>query len=449
MWLLVMLVVAAVSLGANCEPSPAPSPECKECPAGQVRGCFDKCVTPLDEGAECSRDPCAPNGRCKGDLSCIGDGRGKDRCIDVGLVLGARCTPGFNDPCPNRMYCKPAHCVSPDFGTSICALPVETLGAACDGDMLKPQMTNACAPCGAGLACVNGRCRAECSVDADCPCGRGLSCTTGKTVHPPNPRGVCVTCKNFRDACDGDSPCCDGTACLGGRCCRPTGDNCAAKADCCGTDVCITGKCRECGKRDIGACHSNDECCPGLECASGTCRKRCVAPSGICDVPGQTGECRNGSWACPTAFGDPVCKQIHTPSPEVCDGKDNDCNGATDDIKEEGCMSTPSIAEGAAVGCPSWFKSPGTWKCGGAPDFKRYCDTGGNFCYKCGDTLPSGGYCGRCPDDVCTGKVSGNECAPRHTCLEGTPCIRRADCSGTTSLPKCWSPDWRGECIKD
>jgi hypothetical protein len=45
--------------------------------------------------------------------------------------------------------------------------------------------------------------------------------------------------------------------------------------------------------------------------------------------PGGLGECRQGAMAC--VNGHLVCLGAGTPGPEVCDGKDNDCNGMVDE----------------------------------------------------------------------------------------------------------------------
>lgn len=62
---------------------------------------------------------------------------------------------------------------------------------------------------------------------------------------------------------------------------------------------------------------------------SGTCT-RCTA--GIACDTGLAGECKSGIQSCPTSgAGLPLCTQLVFPGSEVCDGLDNDCNGAADD----------------------------------------------------------------------------------------------------------------------
>jgi len=142
---------------------------------------------------------------------------------------------------------------------------------------------------------------------------------------------------------------------------------------------------------------------------------------------------------CTTAYGDPVCTQTVFPKAEVCDGKDNDCNGDIDDIAEDG----------SPVGCPSWFKSPGKMKCKDATGgFKKFCDPNGSFCFNCGVTIASGGFCGRCPGETCTG-IAEPECAARNLCDGTGKCSKPADCPFVAPLPRCWLPEHRGLCLKD
>ena len=48
------------------------------------------------------------------------------------------------------------------------------------------------------------------------------------------------------------------------------------------------------------------------------------------------GVCAEGIWRC--TDGQITCVQTHFPAPEICDGLDNDCNGASDDRLEDCCI---------------------------------------------------------------------------------------------------------------
>ncbi|MDC0741947.1 MopE-related protein [Polyangium mundeleinium] len=103
-----------------------------------------------------------------------------------------------------------------------------------------------------------------------------------------------------------------------------------------------------------------------------------------CVVPGQFGVCAQGSSKC--FNGQIVCAQLVQPSPEVCDARDNDCNNVVDD-------NPPALCPGPGV-C-----------------FGGTCQT--VMCIVCGEP----------------------PCLP---CGEGEPCMKDAECaSGMCHAGKC------------
>jgi MYXO-CTERM domain-containing protein len=95
----------------------------------------------------------------------------------------------------------------------------------------------------------------------------------------------------------------------------------------------------------------------------------CVETGVSCNT-GLLGECAQGVMSCDSS-GTPYCKQIKNPQPEVCDGKDNDCNGLVDDGLDVACYDGPASSLDPTTGLPRGIcqagvsscveLSPGTW----------------------------------------------------------------------------------------
>jgi len=102
-------------------------------------------------------------------------------------------------------------------------------------------------------------------------------------------------------------------------------------------------------------CDNEHPCTSGYDCVGGVCKK-----SGTTDcTPTQTrpcgetrGECEAGTETCSEAGAWGACMGGVGPVTEVCDGKDNDCDGATDeDVPAVSCGVDAGVCAGKAKAC--------------------------------------------------------------------------------------------------
>ena len=194
-------------------------------------------------------------------------------------------------------------------------------------------------------------------IDAGQPCGLSLGeCSPGITVCA----GGALTCSGAigpqTEVCNGLDDDCDGVidgmtvpcysspvATLGVGVCHAGSQGCTAVI---GSGVPAYGAC-------IGEVGPSAEICDGFDndCNGAVddhvsdglghfTGETCCRFAGKCEV----GVCTYGAYAC--AGSAVVCDGGVDPSPEICDGLDNDCNGATDDVPGRGA---PCVLAG---GCP-------------------------------------------------------------------------------------------------
>ncbi len=67
---------------------------------------------------------------------------------------------------------------------------------------------------------------------------------------------------------------------------------------------------------------------------------------GACGEGGSVGECVEGTYACAAGGRGVVCAGAVGPTPEVCDGKDNDCDGTPDNGPAEVCDGEDNDCDG-------------------------------------------------------------------------------------------------------
>ncbi|MCK5804729.1 MAG: hypothetical protein KAI66_17960, partial [Lentisphaeria bacterium] len=229
-------------------------------------------------------------------------------------------------------------------------------------------------------------------------------------------------------------------------------------------------------------CNGKDDDCdgaidedlpPGEQCTIGGClgKLKCTGGKWVCDAPipgeeicdgldnncnGKIDEDLKRSCATSCGFGSEVCTFIddndptndwsgctaQQPSPEVCDGVDNDCNGAVDDAPAGSSLA----GEGVPCDHPSGHTcKKGLTQCvagkiacvGATPGFGEICDCKDNDCD--GD-IDEG-------DDLCPADTKCVACGCRIPCSGGEfGCPQGFACSKGYCLPdKCVGVSCKGD----
>ena len=220
-----------------------------------------------------------------------------------------------------------------------------------------------------------------------------------------------------------------------------------------GISVCVTGHivCNDVGPTPE-ICNGKDDDCDG------NVDNDVVAPAADCNPPGLVsgaplqGECRPGHFQCQGADGW-VCVGGVGPSAEICDGKDNNCDGLIDNEadcgptlicvngqcvprcrgNEQPCASNQYCQDGACLlmAC----------KVNPCPDGQLCDNRGGCFDPCAGVTCPTGATCqrGLCQDCYSRGCLSGQICHNRQCepdpCLAGCPAGQY--CANGTCVRSC------------
>jgi alpha-tubulin suppressor-like RCC1 family protein len=175
--------------------------------------------------------------------------------------------------------------------------------------------------------------------------------------------------------------------------CGDASETCCEAGTCNGTSLaCNLGSCVQAGAGTPGMPCSNASACTDDLCLpiSGT-RSACTVSCAT------SADCIAG-WTCSTIGGQTAKACQCTASPEICDGKDNDCDGIVDDVLPTDLACASSI--GAGYVC-----SGGSCTCG------QVCGVA------CADTRNDPSNCGGC----------GNACATGVNCL-------LSSCGGKTAV---------------
>lgn len=281
--------------------------------------------------------------------------------------------------------------------------------------------------------------------DGGCPCATAADCPSGYCIDTADGGRVCA------ERCE-DAPCPDGWACTSMqdsdgtsvRLCLPAGDvfcePCATDADCgAGWVVCRDGvDSAFCAT----ACDASGLCPLGAACETvaidGADRALCIPETGSCaDCLDLDGDGFGVGVACAGADCDDDDDTAHEGADEVCNGEDDDCDGAVDEGYDLSTDSEHCGACGAACD-----PAMGTGACAGGACTIEACDEGwvdcnGDVADGCETDLDGPGFCGACDRlaNVCGGcaelpETPGDPCG---TCGSGLiVCVtpETVDCVG-------------------